>query len=227
MLTSRRLPVANTWWAMSEWHNRWMLRLLETTDRSAATACCCNCHCLSLWFHVDARVGSGFVMIAQASVSAMGVFRFTWLRRGVGVLEMPDAGMDTAQRIESVYEVTTWAGGLRLLVPGVAVEVFIHHRCVADGMEAMRWIISATRELFNEDVGLDLWSWIVPATEFPLWVESLLPAGPETGFIAWGCGELTEGQQFCWFWRFARLRALHTTRVMSVGGLLQGIVRYI
>jgi hypothetical protein len=47
---------------------------------------------------------------------------------------MPDAGLDTMQRVE----VPPGAGLLRLHVPGMAVGVFIVPRCVADGVEVMR-----------------------------------------------------------------------------------------
>jgi len=44
---------------------------------------------------------------------------------------MPDAGLDTTRRIE----VPPGAGVLRLLVPGVAVAVYIDRHCVPDGVE--------------------------------------------------------------------------------------------
>jgi len=44
---------------------------------------------------------------------------------------------------------------LRLLVPGVAVTVFIDHRCVADRVEDWHWVISAMSELFREDEGVE------------------------------------------------------------------------
>jgi hypothetical protein len=47
---------------------------------------------------------------------------------------MPDAGLDTTRHIE----VPPGAGVLWLLVPGVAVEVFIDRRRVADGVEVTR-----------------------------------------------------------------------------------------
>jgi hypothetical protein len=58
----------------------------------------------------------------------MGVRRVSRPLRGVGVLGMQDAGLDTTQRIQSVCEVTAGAG-----VPGVAVGGIIDCRCVADG----------------------------------------------------------------------------------------------
>jgi len=67
------------------------------------------------------------------------------------VLAMPDVGQDTTRRVESVCMVPLGAGVLPLLVPGVAVGVFIDSRCVADGVEVTRCVISATRELFSED----------------------------------------------------------------------------
>ena len=47
------------------------------------------------------------------------------------------------------------AGVLELLVPGVAVGVIIDCRCVADGVEVTRLVISATRELFSKDEGME------------------------------------------------------------------------
>jgi len=72
-------------------------------------------------------------MIAQGSGSGMGVGRFPRPRRGVGVITMPDTGLDTTRRVE----VPPGAGVLRLPVPGVAVVGFVEHRCVADGVEVM------------------------------------------------------------------------------------------
>jgi len=94
-------------------------------------------------------------MIARASGFGMGVGRLSRPLRGVGVLAMPDAGLDTTRHIESVCMVPLGAGVLRLLVPGVAVGVIIDSRCVADGVEATRCVISATREVFSEDEGLE------------------------------------------------------------------------
>jgi len=94
-------------------------------------------------------------MIARASGFGMGVGRFSTPLRGVGVLAMPDAGLDTTQRVESVCMVPLGAGVLRLLVPSVAVGVIIDSRCVADRVEVTRCVISATRELFSEDEGVE------------------------------------------------------------------------
>jgi hypothetical protein len=44
---------------------------------------------------------------------------------------MPDAGLNTMQRVE----VPPGAGVLRLLEPRVAVGVLIDHRCVVDGVD--------------------------------------------------------------------------------------------
>jgi hypothetical protein len=49
---------------------------------------------------------------------------------------MPDAELDTMQRVESVCMVPLGGGVLRLLEPGVAVGVIIDRRCVVDGVEA-------------------------------------------------------------------------------------------
>jgi hypothetical protein len=93
-------------------------------------------------------------MIARASGFRMGVGRLSRLLRGVGVLAMPDARLDTTRRVESVCLVPLGAGVLRLLVPGMAVGVIIDCHCVADGVEVMLCVISATRELFSEDDGV-------------------------------------------------------------------------
>jgi len=76
-------------------------------------------------------------MIARASGLGMGVGRFSRPLREVGVLAMPDAGLDTMRRIESVCKVSPGAGVLRLLVPGIAVGVLIDCRSVADGAVVM------------------------------------------------------------------------------------------
>jgi hypothetical protein len=70
-------------------------------------------------------------MIARASGLWIGVGKFSRPLRGVGVIAMPNAGLDTTRRVE----VPLGDGVLRLLVTGVAVGVFIDHRCVADGVE--------------------------------------------------------------------------------------------
>jgi len=94
-------------------------------------------------------------MIARASGFGMGVGRFSRPLRGVGVLAMPDAGLDTTRRVESVCMVPLGAGGIRLLVPSVAVGVIIDSCCVADGVEVTHCVLSATRELFSEEEGVE------------------------------------------------------------------------
>jgi hypothetical protein len=77
-------------------------------------------------------------MIARACGFGMGVGRFSRLLRGVGVLAMPDAAMDTMRRVESICVIPLGAAVLRLLVPGAAVGVIIYRHCVADGVVATR-----------------------------------------------------------------------------------------
>jgi len=77
-------------------------------------------------------------MIAQASGFGMGVGRFSRPLRGVGVIAMPDAGLDTTRCVESVCVIPLGAGVLQLLVPSVAVGVIIDRRCVADEVEVTR-----------------------------------------------------------------------------------------
>jgi hypothetical protein len=65
----------------------------------------------------------------------MVVDRFSRPLRGVEVLAIPDAGLDTTRRIESVCKVPPGDGVLQLLVPGVAVGVFIERRNAGDWVE--------------------------------------------------------------------------------------------
>ena len=75
-------------------------------------------------------------MIARASGFGMGVGKLSRPLRGVGVLlAMPDAELDTTRRVESVCMVPLGAGVLRLLVPGVAVEVLIDCRGIANEVD--------------------------------------------------------------------------------------------
>jgi len=74
-------------------------------------------------------------MIVRASALEMGVGRFSRLLRGVGVLAMPDMGLDIMRCIESICKFPLGAGMLQLLVPGEAVGVFIDHRSVVNGVE--------------------------------------------------------------------------------------------
>jgi hypothetical protein len=73
-------------------------------------------------------------MIVWASGLQMGAGRFSRPQRAVGMVTMPDAGLDTPRRIQ----VRPGAGVLRLLVPGVGVGVFIDRRCVVDGVDVTR-----------------------------------------------------------------------------------------
>jgi len=97
-------------------------------------------------------------MIARASGFRMRVGRFSRPLSGVGVLAMPDVGLDATRHIGSLCEVPQGTGVLRLLVPcmavgvpGMVVGVLIDCRYAADGMETRCWAISATRELFSKD----------------------------------------------------------------------------
>jgi len=94
-------------------------------------------------------------MIARASGLGIGVGRSSRQLRGVGVLAMPDARLDTIRRIESACEVHTRAGVLPLLVPSVAVGVFDNRHCIPDGVEVTRSVTSATPELCREDEGVE------------------------------------------------------------------------
>jgi hypothetical protein len=76
-------------------------------------------------------------MIMRATGLGMVVARFSRPLRGVGVLAMPDGGLDTTRHIEYVCVIPLGTGVLHLLVPGVAVGVIIECSCVADRMEVM------------------------------------------------------------------------------------------
>jgi hypothetical protein len=65
----------------------------------------------------------------------MGVGRFSSPLKGVGVLAMPDAELDTTRRIESVFVIPLGAGVFRLLDASVEVGVIIDRRCVGDRVE--------------------------------------------------------------------------------------------
>jgi len=69
-------------------------------------------------------------MIVRASGFGMGVGRFSRPLRGVGVLAMLDAGLDTMRLVESVCNVPPGVCVLPLLVPGEAVEVYLDRRSV-------------------------------------------------------------------------------------------------
>jgi hypothetical protein len=74
-------------------------------------------------------------MITPDSGSWMGARRFSSPHRGVGVLAMPDARLDTMRRVESVGMVRLGAGELQLLLPCMPDGVIIDRRCVADGVQ--------------------------------------------------------------------------------------------
>ena len=73
-------------------------------------------------------------MIALASGLGMRVGSVSRQLRGVGVIAMPDSGLDTMQ----CPEVHPGAGVLRLPVPGAVGGVFIDRPCEADGVELTR-----------------------------------------------------------------------------------------
>jgi hypothetical protein len=85
----------------------------------------------------------------------MGVGRFSRPLRGVGLVAMPDAGLDMTRRIESVCMVLLGAAVLRLLEPGMAFGIIIDRRCIPEVVEVTRCVISATRELCSKVEGLE------------------------------------------------------------------------
>jgi hypothetical protein len=94
-------------------------------------------------------------MITLASGLGMGVGRYSRPLRRVGVLAMPDPGLDTTRYVETVCMVPLGARVLLLLVPGVTVGVIIDHRCGSDRVKVMHCVISAKRELFSEGDGVE------------------------------------------------------------------------
>ena len=81
---------------------------------------------------------------------------------------MPDTVLDTTRSVDSVCVIWLGADVLLLFVPGVAVGVIIHRRCLAPRVEVTHSAISATREFFSEDEGVEFLAWIVDVTELPL-----------------------------------------------------------
>jgi len=69
-------------------------------------------------------------MNARPSRLGMVVGRFSRPLRGVGLIAMPDAGLDKARH----DEVSPGTGVLQLVVPAVAVGVFIVCCCLVDGV---------------------------------------------------------------------------------------------
>jgi hypothetical protein len=94
-------------------------------------------------------------MDPRASGVGMAVGKYSRLQRGVGVLAMPDARLDTTRGVESVGEISPGAGVLRLIVPGMVVGVIIERRCVPDGVEVTRSVISATPEFSSKTEGVE------------------------------------------------------------------------
>jgi hypothetical protein len=160
-----------------------MLQLPETTDRGVDTVRSCNCHCVSFWFHFEALVHSGCVMIAWASQFWMRENKFWRTLRWVGVWAVLDEGLDTLWNIESVCKIPSGAGVLQLLIPSSVVAVFIDCCCVADWVEVLIGVISAMGEMFCNDQGVKIFLQIFEATEHPPWEESLSPACDKTNLI--------------------------------------------
>jgi len=77
-------------------------------------------------------------MIVWAPGLEMGVGRFSRPLRGVGVLAMPDAELDTTRRAEFICKDPPGVGVQRLLVPSLVVGEFIDCCSVVDGVEVTR-----------------------------------------------------------------------------------------
>jgi hypothetical protein len=108
-----------------------------------------------------------------------GVGRFSSPLRGVEMPAMPHMGQDTMRYVQSFFELSLGADALQLVISSLAVGVFSDHGCVADGPEVTSSVSSRTAEMFRKDKGLEMWLWIVDATEPPHGEESLLPACTE------------------------------------------------
>jgi len=70
-------------------------------------------------------------MNARPSRLGTVVGRFSRQLRGVGVIAMPDSGLHRARQ----DEMSPGTGVLQLVVPAVAVGVFIVCRCLVDGVD--------------------------------------------------------------------------------------------
>jgi hypothetical protein len=73
-------------------------------------------------------------MIARDSRLSIGVRWFSRPLIEMGEIEMPNAGQNETRCIE----VPPGAGVLQLLVPSIAVAVFVDRYCVADRVEVLR-----------------------------------------------------------------------------------------
>lgn len=74
-------------------------------------------------------------MIGWASALVIGVGRLSRVLRGVGMILLPDAELDTMRQFHFASAVAPGAGVLQLSVPGVAAGVLFDRCCVAAGME--------------------------------------------------------------------------------------------
>jgi len=77
-------------------------------------------------------------MILRAFGLRLRVGMFSRPLRGVGVLAMRDAGMNTTYHDEAVCEVRLGARVLRLLIPSVVVGVLIDRPSAVDAVEVTR-----------------------------------------------------------------------------------------
>jgi len=168
--------------------------------------CSRNFHWLCHWLPSLARVPSGCVIMVQSAGLGMGVGRYSRPLWGVILQAILDVGQDTTQCIKSVCEVPPGAG---LIVPCGVVEVFIDRRSVADMVGVASWVISAARQLYSADEGVQCWPCIVKVTELPPWEESLSPTSAEMSLSAGRSWEFPKVLCCCCFWIFC------TTRVVS------------
>jgi len=226
MYSSRSLPVANTRHVMPQWPNQSMLKLPETNDQGVVTASGCSFKCLYLWCRSVAQCCAGCEIITWAFRLEMGVGWFSRLLRGVGVVAIPDVGVNTMQRIESVCNVSPAAGMLWLLLPVVAVGVLIAHCCAVDRMDAMHWVKAGMRYLFCEYEVVEFWPWTVKATKLLPCENTIAPTGMKTRLLPTGSWEFNEGPRCCCMWRLARLWIMYTTGVVSGCGLWNDNVRH-
>ena len=95
---------------------------------------------------------------------------------------------------------------------GVVVTIICG--CVADRLDVTSWVISAMRQLFREDEGVEFWPSIVEGMKVPPREEFLSPACTETHLSAGGRREFAGGRCGCQSWRLARFRTFCTTAVL-------------
>jgi len=179
------------------------------------------------------------------SLILLGSSRWQWICNDRAVFCIRDGGMQiikTTERSGSSTNAGCWAGYyatrwvclygstgswcVMATCTRHGVVVFINCHCVADGLDGTSWVISAMRQLFREDEGVEFWPSFVEGIKVPRWEESLSPTGTEMYLSAGGRWELTGGRSVWRSWRLASFRKLCTTAVLPGWGIWDVTFRY-